>query len=56
MFSVSPHCARTALTFALLVAVSPASSHSPVPMSGIRSALELVSKQPGRPVRPDALH
>jgi hypothetical protein len=43
--------AKTALALALLLAASPAREQSPAPLAGVRTALELVSKEPSRALR-----
>ena len=46
--SGSTEAAKVALALALLIAVGPAREQSPSPPCGIRAALELIDKQPGR--------
>ncbi len=47
--------AKTALALALLLAASPAREHSPAPLNGVRTALELISKEPGRALKSASL-
>jgi hypothetical protein len=43
--------AKAALALALLLAASPAREQSPAPLAGVRTALELVNKEPSRALR-----
>jgi hypothetical protein len=56
MSKQTAHLAKTALTLALLLAIGPSHDLSPSPLSGIRTALELITKQPGRSPEPAGLH
>lgn len=43
--------AKTALALALLLMVGPAREHLSKPLSGVRSALELLNKEPSRALK-----
>jgi hypothetical protein len=43
--------AKTALALALLMAVGPAREHLSQPFNGVRTALELVNKEPSRALK-----
>ncbi len=43
--------AKAALALALLLAAGPARERSPAPLAGVRTALELVNKEPSRALR-----
>jgi hypothetical protein len=47
--------AKTALALALLLAVGPTREHLSTPLNGVRTALELVSKEPRRALRSASL-
>jgi hypothetical protein len=51
MSKPTAHLARTAFMLALLFAAGPAGDVSPAPMSGIRTALELINKPAVRMVK-----
>ena len=51
----STKIAKAALALGLLLAASPAREHSPAPLNGVRSALELISKGPDRAIRSGSL-
>ena len=47
--------AKTALAVALLLSVGPAREHRSRPLNGVRTALELASKEPSRALKSASL-
>lgn len=43
--------AKTALVLALLLVAGPAREPSSAPLNGVRTALELINKEPGRAIK-----
>ena len=48
--------AKAALALALLLAVGPACEQWQAPLTGVRTALELIGKEPGRAIKYASFH